>query len=106
MVTVTGVRPPARFGELTINKNNEVLEFKEKPNIKQGWINGGFFVIEPEFLDFIKDDSSILEKEPLEAVANANQLMAFLHEGFWHCIDTKRDKDNLEDIINTGNKKW
>ena len=81
MVTITGVRPPARFGELTINTNNEVIEFKEKPNIKEGWINGGF-VMEPEFLNYIKDDSSILEKEPLEKVAKANELIAFLHEGF------------------------
>ena len=106
MVTITGVRPPARFGELTINKNNEVLEFKEKPNIKEGWINGGFFVIEPEFLNFIRNDSSILEKEPLEKVAKINELVAYLHDGFWHCIDTKRDKDNLEEIIKSGNKKW
>ena len=106
MVTITGVRPPARFGELTINKNNEVLEFKEKPNIREGWINGGFFVIEPEFLNYIKDDYSILEKEPLEKVAEINELVAYLHEGFWHCIDTKRDKDNLEEIISSGNKKW
>ena len=106
MVTVTGVRPPARFGELTINDQNQVLEFKEKPNIKEGWINGGFFVIEPEFIDYIKDDSSILEKEPLEKVANINELVAFLHEGFWHCIDTKRDKDNLEEIIKSKKKIW
>ena len=106
MVTVTGVRPPARFGELTINKNNEVIEFKEKPNIQEGWINGGFFVIEPEFLDYIKDDSSILERDPLEKVAKSNELIAYLHEGFWHCIDTKRDKDNLEELIKSGTKKW
>ena len=104
LVTVTGVRPPARFGELTINENNEVLEFKEKPNIHEGWINGGFFVMEPEFLDLIDDDSSILEKKPLEKAAKSNQLMAFLHYGFWHCIDTKRDKDNLEEIIKNGLK--
>ena len=106
MVTVTGVRPPARFGELTINDNNEVLEFKEKPNIKEGWINGGFFVIEPEFLNFINGDDCILEKEPLEQVAKLNQLVAFLHGGFWHCIDTKRDKDNLEGLIRSGKKIW
>ena len=106
MVTVTGVRPPARFGELTINDKNEVLEFKEKPNIKHGWINGGFFVIEPEFLNLINDDACILEKEPLEKVAKDNELVAFLHEGFWQCIDTKRDKDNLEDIIKSGKKIW
>ena len=106
MVTVTGVRPPARFGELTINTQNEVLEFKEKPNIKEGWINGGFFVIEPEFFNFIEHDNTILEREPLEQVAKINQLMAFLHDGFWHCIDTKRDKDNLEEFISSGKKIW
>ena len=106
MVTVTGVRPPARFGELTINEKNEVLEFKEKPNIKEGWINGGFFVIEPKFLDYINDDKCILEKEPLERAAKANQLVAYLHEGFWHCIDTKRDKDNLEELIKSGRQIW
>ena len=106
MVTGTGVRPPARFGELCINENNEVIEFKEKPNIKEGWINGGFFVIEPEFLNYIKDDNTILEKNPLEEVAKSNELVAFLHHGFWHCIDTKRDKDNLEEIIKNGHKLW
>ena len=106
MVTVTGVRPPARFGELTINTQNEVLEFKEKPNIKEGWINGGFFVIEPELLNLIKNDNTIVEREPLEQVAKINQLMAFLHDGFCHCIDTKRDKDNLEEFISSGKKIW
>ena len=105
MITVTGVRPPARFGELTINENNEVLEFKEKPNIKEGWINGGFFVIEPRFLEYINGDDCILEKEPLEKAAKSNELVAYLHDGFWHCIDTKRDKDNLEEIIKN-NKEW
>ena len=106
MVTVTGVRPPARFGELTLNDINEVLEFKEKPNTHAGWINGGFFVIEPEFLNYIENDNTILEKEPLEKVAKNNQLMAFLHNGFWHCIDTKRDKDNLEEFVKSGKKIW
>ena len=106
MVTVTGVRPPARFGELTINELNEVLEFKEKPNTHAGWINGGFFVMEPEFLDYIDGDESILEKEPLETIAKENQLLAFLHDGFWHCIDTKRDKDNLDSIVSSGKKVW
>ena len=106
MITVTGVRPPARFGELRINENNEVLEFKEKPNTTQGWINGGFFVIEPEFLNYLDKDSCILEKEPLENAAKSNELVAFLHDGFWHCIDTKRDKDNLEEIIKSDKKRW
>ena len=105
MITVTGVRPPARFGELTINENNEVLEFKEKPNTNEGWINGGFFVIEPRFLDYINGDNCILEKEPLEKAAKSKELVAYLHDGFWHCIDTKRDKDNLEQIIKK-NKAW
>ena len=105
MITVTGVRPPARFGELTINEKNEVLEFKEKPNINEGWINGGFFVIEPKFLDYINGDNCILEKEPLEKAAKSKELVAYLHDGFWHCIDTKRDKDNLEEIIKN-NKAW
>ena len=106
MITVTGVRPPARFGELKINQNNEVLEFKEKPSTTQGWINGGFFVIEPEFLNYLDKDSCILEKDPLENAAKSNQLVAFLHNGFWHCIDTKRDKDNLEEIIKSDSKIW
>ena len=106
MITVTGVRPPARFGELTINENNEVLEFKEKPNIKEGWINGGFFVIEPRFLEYINGDDCILEKEPLEKAAKSNELVAYLHDGFWHCIDTKRDKDNLEEILKSNRKIW
>ena len=106
LVTVTGVRPPARFGELTINDLNEVLEFKEKPNTHAGWINGGFFVMEPEFLDYIDGDQSILEKEPLETIAKENELLAFLHDGFWHCIDTKRDKDNLDNIVSSGKKVW
>ena len=106
MVTMTAVRPPARFGELTINQNNEVLEFKEKPNTTEVWINGGFFVIEPEFLNYLDKDSCILEKEPLENAAKSNELVAFLHDGFWHCIDTKRDKDNLEEIIKSDSKKW
>ena len=106
MITVTGVRPPARFGELTINQNNEVLEFKEKPNTTEGWINGGFFVIEPEFLNCLDEDSCILEKKPLENAAKSNELVAFLHDGFWHCIDTKRDKDNLEEILRSNRKIW
>ena len=106
LVTVTGVRPPARFGELTINDLNEVLEFKEKPNTHAGWINGGFFVMEPQFLNYIDGDESILEKEPLETIAKENELLAFLHDGFWHCIDTKRDKDNLDSIVSSGKKVW
>tara|TARA_B100001063_G_scaffold247388_1_gene294182 strand:- start:4290 stop:5048 length:759 start_codon:yes stop_codon:yes gene_type:complete len=105
MVTVTAVHPVARFGELDL-KNERVVSFKEKPQIAQGWINGGYFVIEPEFFEFIEDDSTILEKEPLERVSKMGELMAFKHEGFWQCLDTKRDKDYLEDLWASGKHLW
>jgi len=98
LVTLTAVRPPARFGAIKIS-GNYVNYFKEKSNIDEGWINGGFFVMEPEFLNFIKNDRTFLEKEPLEKVAALNQLLGYRHKGFWHCMDTKRDKDNLDKIL-------
>ena len=98
MVTLTAVRPPARFGALKL-KGNQVSYFKEKSKLDEGWINGGFFVIEPEFLKYIKKDSTYLEREPLEQVTKKRQLAAFRHQGFWQCMDTKRDKDRLEQII-------
>ncbi|MBD1134941.1 NTP transferase domain-containing protein [Pelagibacterales bacterium SAG-MED47] len=97
-VTLTAVRPPARFGAIKI-KGNKVSYFKEKSKLDEGWINGGFFVMEPKFLDLIKDDKTFLEKEPLEKVAKKGQLCAFKHTGFWQCMDTKRDKDKLEEIL-------
>jgi len=105
MVTVSAVHPGARFGELDID-NGIVTSFKEKPQTTQGWINGGYFVIEPEFFDFIEDDSSILEKNPLEKVAKIGQLMAYKHEGFWQCMDTKRDKDSLNELWESGIAPW
>ena len=98
LVTLTAVRPPARFGALKL-KGNNVNYFKEKSKLDEGWINGGFFVMEPEFLKFIKNDNTYLEREPLETVTRKKQLAAFKHEGFWQCMDTKRDKDNLEKIL-------
>ena len=98
LVTLTAVRPPARFGALKL-KGNSVSYFKEKSKLDEGWINGGFFVMEPEFLKFIKNDNTYLEREPLEAVTQKKQLAAFRHEGFWQCMDTKRDKDNLDKIL-------
>ena len=98
LVTLTAVRPPARFGALKL-KGNSVSYFKEKSKLDEGWINGGFFVMEPEFLKFIKNDNTYLEREPLEAVTQKKQLAAFKHEGFWQCMDTKRDKDNLNKIL-------
>jgi len=98
LVTLTAVRPPARFGAIKLTGNN-VKTFKEKDKMDEGWINGGFFVIEPEFLNLIKNDQTFLEKEPLEKVSSKSQLVAFKHKGFWQCMDTKRDKDKLEQIL-------
>ena len=102
LVTLTAVRPPARFGALKL-RGQRVSYFKEKSKLDEGWINGGFFVMEPEFLKFIKNDNTYLEREPLEKVTKKRQLVAFKHEGFWQCMDTKRDKDKLDKILN--NKK-
>jgi glucose-1-phosphate cytidylyltransferase len=101
MVTVTAVRPAARFGELGI-KEDRVETFKEKPQMHEGWINGGFFVIEPRFLDLIEGDATLLEREPLETAARIGELMAYKHDGFWHCMDTKRDHDLLESLWREG----
>ena len=79
---------------------NKVKTFKEKSKLDEGWINGGFFVVEPKFLNFIKDDSTFLEREPLERASKNNQLLAFKHNGFWQCMDTKRDRETLEQMWN------
>lgn len=105
MVTVTAVHPGARFGELQLH-DNLVKNFKEKPQVGQAWINGGFFVMEPEFFNYIENDDTILEREPLEIVARKGELMAFRHEGFWHCMDTKRDRDVLENLWKSGEAPW
>lgn len=105
MATLTAVRPNARFGELII-KDDIVTSFKEKPQTSEGWINGGFFVLEPEFIDLIKDNNAILEREPLEEVSSLGQLMAYKHFDFWHCMDSKRDKDNLEEIYQSRKGPW
>ena len=105
MVTVTAVHPGARFGELQIDQEL-VTSFAEKPQIQQGWINGGFFIMEPEFIGYIQNDSTILEREPLESVAQKGQLAAYCHEGFWHCVDTKRDLEVLEKMWNEEEAIW
>tara|TARA_Y100000590_G_scaffold456107_1_gene605988 strand:+ start:8800 stop:9492 length:693 start_codon:yes stop_codon:yes gene_type:complete len=104
-VTLTAVRPPARFGSLQL-KGNLVNYFKEKSKLDENWINGGFFVIEPEFFKSIKNDNTILERRPLENVAKEKQLAAFKHEGFWQCMDTKKDKDTLSKILNSKKIKF
>ena len=105
IATITAVRPPVRFGELTISRN-KVKSFKEKPQVGQGWINGGFFIFNNEILNFIKNDQTMLEKEPLEKLTKTGQLMAFEHKGFWKCMDTMRDKILLNKLWNEGNALW
>ena len=98
LVTLTTVRPPARFGAIKI-KNNFVKYFREKSSLDEGWINGGFFVMEPKFLKFISGDKTYLEQEPFKKISKKKQLMAFKHKGFWQCMDTLRDKEILEKKI-------
>jgi len=105
LVTMTSVRPSARFGELSI-ENNKVLDFKEKPQFHNGWINGGYFIMEPDVFDYIKDDTTLLEREPLENLAKDGQLMAFQHEGFWQCMDSKRDLELLQQLWLSGKAPW
>jgi glucose-1-phosphate cytidylyltransferase len=95
IVTLTAVRPPARFGAVKL-KGNKVTYFKEKSTLDEGWINGGFFVMEPKIFQYIKDSKTFLEKEPLVSISKKKQLVAFKHQGFWQCMDTIRDKVLLE----------
>jgi glucose-1-phosphate cytidylyltransferase len=105
LVTVTAVNPPPRFGEITIQKSS-VKKFSEKKNIKNVWINGGFFVIDKRFIKFINNKKTILEQEPLEKAARMNQMSAYKHRGFWQCMDTKRDRDKLIELVNKNKYSW
>jgi len=103
--TLTGVQPPGRFGALEIN-DGKVLSFQEKPQGDGSWVNGGYFVFEPELFDYIDGDSTILEREPLEALASNKQLGIFQHNGFWQPMDTLRDKQLLESLWDSGKAPW
>jgi glucose-1-phosphate cytidylyltransferase len=103
--TITAVQPPGRFGRLNI-ENDKVNHFKEKPAGDGNWINGGYFVLEPGVLDYIQNDSTIWEREPLEGLARDGQLSAYKHTGFWHPVDTLRDKNQLEESWNSGKADW
>ena len=105
LATVTAVRPPSRFGGLSLN-GDVVGRFEEKPQIGEGWINGGFFVLQPEVLDFITGDEVIWERGPLETLAETDQLCAFRHEGFWHAMDTLRDVRALDAMWASGHAPW
>jgi glucose-1-phosphate cytidylyltransferase len=105
LVTVTAVRPPARFGRLDLD-GDQVAKFSEKPQIGEGWINGAFFVVEPAALDYVDGDLAAWEREPLEGLARDGQLMAFRHTSFWQCMDTLRDKRLLENLWESGKAPW
>jgi len=105
LATVTSVRPPARFGGISFD-GDLVLRFDEKPQIGEGWINGGFFVLEPAVADYIGGDDTIFEREPLERLAEDGQLVAYRHEGFWQCMDTLRDVHLLESLWQSGRVPW
>jgi glucose-1-phosphate cytidylyltransferase len=105
LATVTAVRPPARFGHVELD-GNQVKTFDEKPQAGEGWINGGFFVLERKVLDYIDDDLTYFQKEPLERLAKEGELMAFKHTGFWQCMDTVRDRDLLQSLWSVGDAPW
>jgi glucose-1-phosphate cytidylyltransferase len=105
LATLTAVRPPARYGHLEF-EGDRIERFTEKPQTAEGWINGAFFVLEPEVYDYIEGDDTQFEKEPLERLAAEGQLMAFRHDGFWQCMDTLREKHILENYWSSGHAPW
>ena len=104
-ITLTAVHQPARFGELSISKDT-VTNFEEKPQLQSGWINGGFFVVEPEFLKLIGNKNVMLERSPLKKAVKTKNLAAFKHTGFWFCMDTLRDKKVLDNLVKTKKSPW
>ncbi len=106
LITMTSVQPEGRFGALDIAEGNIVTSFQEKPKGDGSWINGGFFVCQPEVVNYISNDSTVFEKEPLENIAADKQLMTYKHDGFWKCMDTLRDKTQLNEMWQSGNAKW
>lgn len=104
-ITITAVRPPARFGAIKIKKNI-VKYFREKNNVDEGWINGGFFVIEPGFIQSIKNDDTYLEREPFLKATKRKQMVAYQHRGFWQCMDTLRDKNYLNNLYKANKLNW
>jgi glucose-1-phosphate cytidylyltransferase len=105
-VTMTAVQPEGRFGSLDISDNKRIINFTEKPRGDNTWINGGFFVCEPEVFNYIEGDRTIFEREPLENLARDRKLHAYKHSGFWKCLDTPRDKIALEDLWETNRARW
>lgn len=105
-LTLTSIQPEGRFGALEIDENKQVHQFREKPKGDGSWINGGFFVCEPQVLDYIEGDATIFERQPLENLANDGEIFTYQHTGFWKCMDTLRDKNQLNDYWDTKSAKW
>ncbi len=105
-ITMTSIQPEGRFGAIEITGDNMVTSFREKPKGDGSWINGGYFVCQPQVLDYISDDKTVFEKEPLEALAAKKQLVTYKHNGFWKCMDTLRDKVQLNEMWDNNNAKW
>lgn len=106
LLTLTAIKPEGRFGFLDLTESNEILAFREKSMDDVGWINGGFMVIDPKFIDYIDGDDTVLEQQPMIKAAKDNQLMAYKHYGFWQNMDTLRDKQKLESMWETGVAPW
>lgn len=106
IATMTAINLEQRFGVLDINKDNRINAFREKSDHDGSMINGGFMVLNPEIFDYLEGDSTVFEKDPLETVAKMGELMAYKHEGFWKCMDTQRDKQQLEDLWESGQAPW
>ncbi|MEK7989614.1 MAG: glucose-1-phosphate cytidylyltransferase [Thiotrichaceae bacterium] len=106
LATVLAVQPLGRFGALTIESDNRVSAFEEKPRGESGWINGGFFILSPKVIDYIDNDTTTWEKAPLINLTKEGQLAAYTHQGFWHPMDTLRDKNYLENLWQTGDAPW
>ena len=105
LATVTTVRSPARFGRIAF-KGEQITDFYEKPQSAEGWINGGFFVLNPKAIDYIENDETIWERSPVEQLARDGQLMGYRHDGFWSCMDTLKEKNILEELWNSGKAPW
>jgi glucose-1-phosphate cytidylyltransferase len=106
LATMTAIQPHGRFGILDLGDENQICSFREKPQEDAGWINGGFMVLEPQVIDYIDGDSTIFERGPLESLSGEGQLFAYQHKGFWQCMDTQRDKNLLESLIEEKKAPW
>ncbi|MEE0265146.1 MAG: glucose-1-phosphate cytidylyltransferase [Acutalibacteraceae bacterium] len=106
LATMSAVKPGSRFGVLDLSDNDEVKAFREKSDVDSGFINAGFMVLSPDVLDYVKDDTIMFEREPMEKLAQDGQLMCYKHDGFWQCMDTLRDKEKLEELWNDNKAPW